>query len=696
MKISLLAKLPSQQVLCYNEHDGRRVCLLNKELQRWMIGSPFQINGFTTENKTEWTNEKLFFPIVGLTTANKANGFPLIPPKRRDEYGHTNVLTTVYKERSDDLSFPVATLITVKKAIEAPDELPVVLMRKKTEKDDELYFPVAVLAISEKADEISELHIPSEGGRLEEIVLESSISEESFIKIIDDISYQQNILPQSEEAHSYNEPLSAIKEEIAAQESDIGGLIDRQNIEEDSVSVEAEESSDRVHDESGSHNVEAIGEDTNGTKETSDQVHDGSSSHKTEAANEDVKETVVPDEPVKSENIDLISDEELARSYEEKKERAAAFAEEYRNSRKLILEHNGKIRKNHIIWLGAGFVSVLILTIACVLFFYSRREDPAAHFNPAIIARDNVDRNADDLVVHVSDSDDLSGKSFDIAANDFVDGSKTSDEVISSDLGKIAFIAEAEKPSLSSDAGVDQTNMKNTASSGSPSIDIIIAYNTGDKEKTAAQKIVNRLKEISNVTTRAAVTANETRKMPVINTAKLNTDRKATTDVHSTSVGSPVKSTKAYSSISVDSTQNSALTAIKNERYIEAIELSKGNLERNPNDRLSFFSLGVALYATLDFSGAAKAFYACLTLDSHILPDFMVEEFDSTESLENLFINYPGVESLIRSVELNPQNKSLYLNLFLSNLKSESPRETSEIYYAILNHAEKLGLNKTK
>ena len=667
--------------------------MLNSNLQRWMRGNPFSNTDLTAEMRREWTNDNLFFPVVGLTTTKKANEiFEQHIPSiniRTDEL--ISDLTKEKKEQQNEiLFFPVAALATAKRI---EQNIPPLSKEEKERQNEYLFFPVAAIAAAEKTNDIFERHIPLEAKEAddiferrhapedngqEEFIFESIILEDSFKKIINDLSSQtqQNLTSQNEENYSNVEPLLAIEEEAAAQGSDKVDLLSSLYIEENFSSVKTQESLDQAKDESNSL-----------TTETTSEVK---------------IETIIHDEPKKNENLADLTEDELSRAYEEKKARAAAFAEEYRKSREEIIEHNGKIRKNHILWLGLSFICVLVLTIASVLYFLSEKTmEPARDFDPSIFISNIIDKNADDFEDIVLDSNYLNSissdnesrfeESEDIAVFGVTEGSRLSDSVVSSDLGQSAYVAKSED-------SINQSGVINIVSSEPVSIDFIIVEridndrrpvnkNTGNNVKSK----VNETVRISRTAERMTGTTSETAKSSEIDSVKVN--RMVSSRVYSRNISPPVRSTEKYSRKGVDSTQNNIFSAIKSERYHEAINLSKINLERNPKDRLSFYSLGIALYAISDFSGATRAFYNCLAFDSPNLPAFMVEEFDSAESLENLYINYPGVESLIRSVEINPKDKSLYLNLFLSNIKSEKPRENSEIYYAIYNHAERHGSN---
>ena len=731
--------------------------MLNKDLQRWMTDDYFRNTDLTIENSREWTNENLFFPVVGLTIAKNVNEIfeQHIKSKSKTPDELLRVFATEKKEQQNEiLFFPVAAEAAAKKSNDvfeqhikseskATDELMNDITTKKKEQQNEiLFFPVAVEAAAKKTNEVFEQHTPSEmkkadelinnlmkeekgqpyeklflpvaalavakddneifkrrqtseDGSHEEFIFESIVQKESIKNIINELSSQsqRSILSPIVEESSYNEPLLAVEEETDFQESGKGEQFNSSKMKGNLNSISANEGirSD-VSDESSE---QAQDEKYIYKSEMNSEV-------KSETINDEKSKTIIHDEPEKNKKSDEISEDELIRAYEEKKARAAAFAEEYRKSRKEIIEHNGKIRKNHIMWLGLGFICIVVLTISSVLYFFSEKVmEPARGFNPSVLISIDDSVNTHGFVAKVSDSDGFNSMSFvaeskneeskDISVYGFVNGSKSPDGVVSSDFGKTVFNANSGKLSFSSQDDINHSVDNNVVSPVPTSTDIVIADRIDNKKKAIQKGSGNSMRVKANDTGRTVRTVNEARKTTAVNSAKVN--RKVAPMVYVKNTSSPAEYREEYSYRGVDSTQESIFSAIRNERYIEAINMSKINLERNPKDRLSFYSLGIALYATSDFPGATRAFYACLAFDSPNLPGFMVEEFDSAESLENLYVNYPDVESLIRSVEINPRDKSLYLNLFLSNIKSERPRDTSEIFYVIYNHAERHGSN---
>ena len=611
-------------------------------------------------------HDELLFNVAALVTSKEAETIPL---QNEDKDALVSGLAAEEKEQSnDELLFNVAALVTSKEAEAIPlqnedkDALVSGLAAEEKEQPiEESFFHVAALSASEEVentqpqdeghDEIfSDLITGEKEHSIEKLfsydvaLSTNSVFVDNSDETMVDLSSQsqQVLLSQSDEETSYNEPLLLTKESESTpvQENDKGDLFDALSSNEASI-------------------VE--------TRENLSKNHVDSCSRIKEAANDDRSDINTTKEAVKSEDLATLSGEELYRSYEEKKARAAAFAEEYRESQKLISEQNGKIRKRNIIWLGFGFISVFVLTISTVLFFYfGITEDQPNGYNSSIIAGTSSDNNSNGLEAMASGSNDLNSTSSDIANqneesnNDVLDLEnkiKTTGEVVASGLEQNERTAEAE------------------------SKDLIVINIPDDKEKADIKDTINNMKTASNKTVRASKPASVMRRATITGNKRVN-------------YRSPVNSAENSSQRDVRLSQNRVFSYIESERYFEAINLAKSNLERNPKDRLSFFSLGIAFYATLDFQGATKAFSACLTINKPNLPDFLVEELDSDKSLEDLFINYPGVESLIRSVELNPQDKSLYLNIFLSNLQSEKPIESSEIFDAISSHAEKHGSNR--
>jgi tetratricopeptide (TPR) repeat protein len=361
--------------------------------------------------------------------------------------------------------------------------------------------------------------------------------------------------------------------------------------------------------------------------------------------------------------------------------------------------------------------------VASVLSIFSDNIDSTNGFNPPIIVSDNSDKNTNNLgfIVTVSDDYDRYYSENDIEKDiiDPSDESKESDGIVASHLEQKGFGVISEEYYYASKDNTDINVAQNIVSSESVDFGIIIVDNTESKVDPVPKSTMNdtvvttdetrkmesgtawvssQTKLQSNVSdtnfstrrtdagktsssersnnTKAYVSNtiwNETGKTKSETSAVRRTteilpakaDRKPVNKAYYRNVGPSAKLTRASSSAENSIMQDAIFSAIRNERYIDAINFLKGNLEKNSKDRLSFFYLGLTFYASSDFSGATRAFYACLNLDSHGLPDFLVEEFDSAESLENLYINYPGVELLIKSVELNPRDKSLYLNLFL-------------------------------
>jgi tetratricopeptide (TPR) repeat protein len=659
-------------------------------------------NGFSTE-RIEQTNEDLSFPIAAHALAKKADEvfpqsidglvaetkeetnenlpFPtadLEPAKKTDEVFPQSIdgLTAETKEETnEDLPFPTVDIPHAEKVDKVfLQQINFFSVEKIEQTNEDLRFPIAALTPESKVDEISEQQIPIENESHIDTISEDTISEDSSEETADFPSYtpQQDSLHESEE-----EPLLTLGEETD-EEGNKGEQFEGLSIgEEDISSVSAEETLNQDQDELYSYRAERIN---------------------------DEKNDVRYEEPKKEETSTTITDEEMLRSFKEKKARAVALAEENRENRKTAFKQVLMNRKKYILWLGLGFVSVCTLTVASVLYFYSEKIDPMKDFDPLVYISDSADKNVHNLELKAQVSDD---------SNSFVSGNemskdvvvynngKISDGVVSSDLRLITSGANYEKSPFVSEDNINQNVAQNIIPPESVETRIIFVDNTENKGKSVPKDTKNEVRittsELRKTTSRTSITASETRKATsetrttVVIPAKANGE--PTAKVERKYTGSFVKSTGKRSPIDMNLTQDKTFSAIRDERYLEAINLSKSNLEKNPKDRLSFFFLGVAFYASSDYSGATKAFYACLGLDGPALPDFRVEEFDSTASLEKLFVNYPGVGSLIQSVELNPQDKSLYLNLFLSNLKSEKPKDTSEIYYAILNHAQKHGLN---
>jgi tetratricopeptide (TPR) repeat protein len=518
-------------------------------------------------------------------------------------------------------------------------------------------FPIVDYVAAIKADEKSEQQIPTESESLIETILGSS-SEDSMGVL--SIESEQNSFTQDEE----NESLFTLtpEEKTDIRENDRIGL----NVDEGLTTVEYKDISVEVSNELS--REETI----------SDWKNDAHNPVKTDT---EEKPTSVPED-------------KTFRVHEEKKARANSFTEEYLKSREMISEQTKKMKKKQLVWLGISFISLFVLTVAGVIYFFSGTINTLNNNKPPIVISRSNDNNSSDSVINEAISDNANSSISDNERFDgIVDAIKDSiklNTVVASVLEQSNRDAESTDSSLVSEDSAAKTIAQSIASSDSVNLDTIIVGNISDKGEPIQKGTSSGTMQAS---AQAGNTTSAIRKTTV---DPARTIEKPIARSNRQSMGSPARSARADSPVRIDLTKDRIFSAIKDERYTEAIELSKSNLEKNTSDRLSFFFLGVAFYASSDYTGATRAFYACLNLDSPSLPDFLVEEFDSIESLENLFINYPGVDLLIRSVELNPQDKSLYLNLLLSNLKSEKPMETSVIYNAVLNHAQKRLLNATK
>ena len=373
-----------------------------------------------------------------------------------------------------------------------------------------------------------------------------------------------------------------------------------------------------------------------------------------------------------------ISEYERSRSNKQRKIQAAALAEEISRKQKFISEQAGRMRKNRLVLLGIGLI--LLISLVTVSFSSFKSAHTAPEADPklnVVISPDNdnyVNKyRSDDIEILVSYSENIDNEdSDDIAVIESEDMDELSGKLVSS---------EPDDPFIIISEGSVQAMEQDGLSSGT--IDLIeIGAGMADSKESPVS---------GNDKIEVQRTAGETRRTTAAGMGK--TAQRASTRADRRDSSSSIALTRKTPPRSPGIRQDKIYSAMKSEKYVDAINLSKSNLERNSTDKLSFFSLGLALYATSNFSGATEAFYACFKFNDPSLPDFLVEEFDSHESLMNLYINYPGVDLLIRAVELNPKNKSLYINLFLSNIKSEKPRAASEIYTVILNHARKHGPN---
>ena len=724
--------------------------MLNFALQRWMMSNPFNNNGFSKEKKARM-NEDLSFPVVSVAISKKTNqdlSFPIADyatAKKENEISEQNHLTenqtpgaflmaaekteqvedssflvafvakraeaplqqvpeenqapevfyngftTEKTEQVEDSSFLVAS---VAKKAEAPlqqvpeeNQAPEVFFNgftaERTDQAEDSSFPVAAYATAYKEDETSEQQIPTES-----VGFEESIPGDRFEERIDFLSShaEQSSFSKSEE----NESLYTLAPEGKSdfQEDDKTDQFDAINLEELS-SVESKEVLVDIQEEIS----------------------------RAETISDEKSYARIPYLTEKEEKPTPSQEDEIIRAREEKKARANAFTEEYMKSREMISEQSRKMRKKQLVMIGISFVSLFVFTVATVLYFFAGATDTLNGTRPPIIVSNNSDNNSSGLVV----SDAISNGANKLVSNDDSGFKNALNTIIGS------FLDQSVQETISDDESnklpglvtslVEQSNQgassADSSSASEDNIDTIVAQNIASSESVGLEtividNIVNKEESIQkSAPSGAAQTSAETGKTTgstravqseikrtTVNTAR--NERKPATRTVRQNTGTSARTTRTHSPAAIDLTQDRIFSAIKDERYDEAIDLSKRNLERNSKDRLSFFSLGVAFYASSDFYGATRAFYACLNIDGPGLPEFLVEEFDSAESLESLFINYPGVDLLIRSVELNPQDKSLYLNLLLSNLKSEKPMETSEVYNAVLNHAQKRGLNVTK
>ena len=388
-------------------------------------------------------------------------------------------------------------------------------------------------------------------------------------------------------------------------------------------------------------------------------------------------------------------DEGLGFSYRNRKS-GATLADEYRESERHFSEQSGTARKKRLILLGLCLFLLIALIAASIPFIKSKVSDKIIidTLNKSLISPD-IDKNAysKDVKTLSSDISPDVGSGYEepnsITITDPNGTERIPDKSISFDLSQDAVVLGSVKSPLvsgDSEQAMGKSNVVNVITVSADSPDIIgIRKNEGQRNASAneARKTTSEVKP---------------RKRPANNTRRASNGYSRTSAPISVRVGSssPITFTGKELPTGADTAQEKIYSAIRSMNYIEAANLSKSSLEYNSTDKYSFFSLGLALYSMSDFSGATAAFYTCLKFNDSQLPNYLVEEFDSGEHLKNTYIDYPGIDLIIRAVELNPQNKSLYVNLFLSNLKSEKPRLASEIYQAVLNHAKKHGSNALK
>ena len=610
--------------------------MLNRELQKWMSNHALLFNRLSTEEK-EQTNKNLFLPVANLASVKKANEAHEQNISAEDRSLIELVSENSIKNnadglpRSEGIFFPIAANIYT---TQSDDMYFPVTARVDAPRSENVFFPVSILASLDK-----ESDIPTE------------------TEIEDDEPSKSILYIQNEDELTYDKLISIPDEETVEwkdyKEDQFNGFY----IEEKTDPVETEDNLVQSTDESDSNKQETV-------DDSKSNVH-------------------IPQEPDKKDEVPRgFSDDEIMRAYEDRKARMAALEEEYRESQRIISEQIAGKGKKVLVWVGSGLVFLFALMIASLLLFYSGETDP------------NID-------LYTSASNNLS--STNVAVSISEDNAETTNGKISSSLEQNTVSSVTPESS--------QVTAQNVISSEPANRETITVGNRETKEQYTpavtgndARRTTDSVRAEGRTPARATnvtppvQTARTTRVAPPVQTARATRVAPSVQPARAAHAAPPVQPTRAAPAQPARAyshyTQDEIFSAIRNEKYADAINLSKRNLERNPKDRLSFFSLGVAYYASSDFNGATRAFYACLTLDRPALPKFMVEEFDTNESLRKLFINYPEVELLIRAVELNPQDKPLYLNLFLSSLKSENPRDNSDIYYAILRHANKHGTNK--
>ena len=391
-------------------------------------------------------------------------------------------------------------------------------------------------------------------------------------------------------------------------------------------------------------------------------------------------------------------DEIFGYTYRNRKN-GVVLAEEYRKGERQFSEQSGMIRKKRFILLGLCLFLLIALIAASIPFFKPEVSKKIIDktLNKSVLSPD-IDKNAYSTDVRipsfdpnrispdVESRDEESGNSI---ITDPDDTERVTVESISSVLSQDAVVLESDKlPLIAGDSEQSADQSKAVA---------VITASANNPDITETKKN-DRQRKVSANEARKTTSEAKTRKRPANDTKRASNEvSRTTTFLSARAVSStPIRLTGKELPKGADASQERIYSAIRSMNYDEAVNLSKGNLEKDPTDKLSFFSLGLALFSASDFSGATEAFYTCLKFNDSRLPDYMVEEFDSGEHLKNTYINYPGIDLIIRAVELNPQSKSLYVNLFLSNLKSENPRLASEIYQAVLNHAKKHGSNGLK
>ena len=669
--------------------------MLNFELHRWMMNNPFHTNGLS-KKRVERTNEDLSFPVVSIANTKKTNEIlkQIINAKNNAPDSFHNGLTTERTEQAnDDSSFLVAAVERRKKADEASKQRDIVENEapdeffngssteiKEQSSEDQSFLVAAVAA--KKADEASkqrdivENEAPDEFFNASSTQIEAQSSEGTSFEIISIISGDS-----SEERIDF---LSSQTEQDSLSQSEENESLFTLALEEKTDIAE----DDKIDQFEGISSVE--------TQEILVDIQD--ELNRAETISDEKSDVRIPPSAEKEEKTTPSTEDEILRAREEKRARANAFTEEYLKSREMITKQSSKMRKKQLVWFSVGFVSLFTLTIVTVLFFFRGTIDTTIGQKlPIVISKNNDDNSSGSVINEAASNSANSYASDDGKFNVVIDASDDSNALntfIASVLGQSWQGAGSIDSLNTSEDNIEKIAEQNIASSDSVDVGVIIVENAINKEKPIPKEAPSGITQASAETKKTASATRRTTVNPPRTSG--GTATRTATRASSQSMGSSARSTRVTSQTAIDLTQNRIFSAIKDERYFEAIDLSKSNLEKNSKDRLSFFFLGVAYYASSDFSGATRAFYACLNLDSPGLPDFLVEEFDSAESLESLFINYPGVDLLIRSVELNPQDKSLYLNLLLSNLKSEKPMLASEIYNAVLNHAQKRGLNLTK
>lgn len=667
--------------------------MLNSELLSWMRGTPSQINSGGTENeKNESANEYLSLPIVALVTEKETN------ETLEQHIPSENAEPDEFISESKDT---VTTSSFQQNSLQIEDDTPITMPEEAV-----LLSDPGILQIEEDAA----ISIPEE-----EVTLPESVSlgiEEDTPPTMpeEEVLLSEPVVLQIEEDPILDKPSLTPEEEAATWKDYKGALFDELN---------KESAFDK------SYGLEKKSKEQQYKSDTDVDV-DQSIRAESLTLEQDVfspePEAVIT--PEADEYETSTSEYEAPRFYSHnKKMHAAALAEEYRKNKRIVSEQAGRMRKRRLIWLGIVLFLLVVSIVASVSYFSSAKSDSkvdpdlnksvsGTDGNVGIVHSPDVGIPASDMI---SISPDVEGKyevSEDIAVfvSEDINGAESDDlslisEDISSEAGNQNAASSGEVKAVNASA----PDINETLVAEDNNATIVTAGE--NKNTTIETEIIATEAEISATETKQ--TTNESKKTTIETNKKANETKNTTNASKKATITKPVatvekapakagsqtspsvKSTGKELAGGVDLTKDKAYSAIKSKQYTDAISLSQGNLEKNPNDKFSFYSLGLALYATSNFSGATEAFFTCLRFSDPRLPDYMVEQFDSAENLKNLSANYPGVDLLIRAVDLNPKNKSLYINLFLSNLKSEKPRAASEIYSAVLNHAKKHSSDKS-